>query len=221
MAAQIGQNKMSDKPTDKPKAPKAKGKAKTPIQAKRHKGDVLLHTGGQDNVIALHGTNPSGIKRVPQIKRIGAIKGPASQVTGLTDKQEAFVQAYMSGENASDAYRSAYDAAGMKPSTIWTEACLLLQNQKVANRIAAINMDLEAQQRMGRLKQSEFVLKQLMSMALQGQNEGARVRSLELLGKHAGMFKDVLIVDDAGADRSAAQIENDIADRLKRLGMGK
>ena len=91
----------------------------------------------------------------------------------------------------------------------------------MANRIAAINMDLEAQQRMGRLKQSEFVLKQLMSMALQGQNEGARVRSLELLGKHAGMFKDVLIVDDAGADRSAAQIENDIADRLKRLGMGK
>ena len=96
----------------------------------------------------------------------------------------------------------------------------MLGNQKVANRISTINADIDAQQRMGRLKQSEFVLKQLMRMATTGQNEGARVRSLELLGKHAWMFKDVLVVDDV-ADRSADQIERYISERLKRLGIAK
>ena len=196
---------------------------KTPNQAKRHLRVVSNTTGGKQTAKGNTGADPSGntaSKRMPQNKRIGSIKGATNQTTGLTDKQEAFVQAYMSGENASDAYRSAYDADGMKSSTIWTEASLLLGNQKVANRISTINADIDAQQRMGRLKQSEFVLKQLMRMATTGQNEGARVRSLELLGKHAGMFKDVLVVDDV-ADRSADQIERDISERLKRLGIAK
>jgi hypothetical protein len=34
------------------------------------------------------------------------------------------------------------------------------------------------------------------------------------------MFKDVLVVDDV-ADRSADQIERDISERLKRLGIAK
>jgi phage terminase small subunit len=56
----------------------------------------------------------------------------------LTVKQEAFVVAYMESGNASRAYREVYDAENMKPGTVWTEACLLLQNPKVAKRVRAI-----------------------------------------------------------------------------------
>lgn len=56
----------------------------------------------------------------------------------LTVKQEAFVMAYMESGNASRAYREVYDAEHMKPGTVWTEACLLLQNPKVAKRVRGL-----------------------------------------------------------------------------------
>ena len=50
----------------------------------------------------------------------------------LTPKQENFVQAYIETGNASEAYRRAYDAEGMKPESIAVNASKLLDNAKVA-----------------------------------------------------------------------------------------
>lgn len=36
----------------------------------------------------------------------------------------------------------AYDAKNMQPGTVWTQACLLLQNQKVADRVQALRAKL-------------------------------------------------------------------------------
>lgn len=55
----------------------------------------------------------------------------------LTPKQEAFVREYMKTGNASEAYRQAYDAKGMKDAAIHVNACKLLKNAKVALRLAA------------------------------------------------------------------------------------
>lgn len=58
------------------------------------------------------------------------------QANGLTIKQEAFCYAYVeNGGNASDAYRTAYDAGNMADQTIWVKASELLSNGKVAVRI--------------------------------------------------------------------------------------
>ena len=56
----------------------------------------------------------------------------------LTPKQEAFVQAYLTTGNASEAYRQAYDAGGMKGATINRNAKALLENNKIAARLSAI-----------------------------------------------------------------------------------
>lgn len=56
----------------------------------------------------------------------------------LTPKQEAFVQAYLTTGNASEAYRQAYDADGMKGATINRNAKALLENNKIAARLSAI-----------------------------------------------------------------------------------
>ena len=53
----------------------------------------------------------------------------------LTIKQEAFCLAYIELGNASAAYRSAYNASHMKPSTINRKAKELLDNGKIAARI--------------------------------------------------------------------------------------
>lgn len=57
---------------------------------------------------------------------------------GLTPKQEKFAQKYIETGNASEAYRLAYDADGMKPTTINRNAHALLENSKVAARVAGL-----------------------------------------------------------------------------------
>jgi len=56
----------------------------------------------------------------------------------LTTKQEAFAEAVANGDNASDAYRSAYDTARMSSKTINEAASRLLANSKVTARIAEL-----------------------------------------------------------------------------------
>ena len=58
--------------------------------------------------------------------------------TALTPKQEAFCFGYLETGNASEAYRRAYDAAGMKAPTINRKAKELLDNGKIAARLAEL-----------------------------------------------------------------------------------
>lgn len=56
----------------------------------------------------------------------------------LTQKQEAFCIAYVETGNASEAYRQSYDAAKMNPNTIGRCAFELMENHKIAARIAEL-----------------------------------------------------------------------------------
>jgi phage terminase small subunit len=56
----------------------------------------------------------------------------------LTPKQEAFCQRYLETGNASEAYRLAYDAEKMKPETVNRSAFELLENPKIATRLAEL-----------------------------------------------------------------------------------
>lgn len=55
----------------------------------------------------------------------------------MTEKQSRFVAEYLKTGNASEAYRLAYDAGGMKPETVHKRASELLANGEVAGRVAA------------------------------------------------------------------------------------
>lgn len=62
----------------------------------------------------------------------------------LTLKQEAFCQAYIqNGGNASEAYRSAYNAGKMKPESINVNASRLLADTKVALRVSELRAAIE------------------------------------------------------------------------------
>lgn len=56
----------------------------------------------------------------------------------LTPKQENFCLAYLETGNASEAYRRAYDAAAMSMNALNREACLMLDNPKIAQRISEL-----------------------------------------------------------------------------------
>lgn len=53
---------------------------------------------------------------------------------GLTLKQEKFVQGLIKGKSQREAYKAAYDAKGMKDTTIDSKACNLLKQDKVRAR---------------------------------------------------------------------------------------
>lgn len=139
-------------------------------------------------------------------------------LTGLTEKQEAFAQAVASGSNLSDAYRSSYEASGMADSTIWTQASLLLSNQKVTARLMVLNSEKEQQRRMMSVSRAERVLQRLEGLADNALTESVRVRANELLGKTAGLFTDQIEVTD-NTERTLDQVQQSINERLKRLGL--
>ncbi len=53
----------------------------------------------------------------------------------LTPKQEKFCEAIVAGANQSAAYRIAYDAENMAQKTVYVKACLLMGEDKIAERV--------------------------------------------------------------------------------------
>ena len=54
----------------------------------------------------------------------------------LTAKQEKFCQEYIKCGNQSEAYRLSYNVGkNTQPACIWTEACLLMADPKVSQRV--------------------------------------------------------------------------------------
>ena len=62
----------------------------------------------------------------------------------LTIKQENFCNKYLESGNASEAYRCAYSCEKMKPETINTKACELLNNGKITARVKELQAELKA-----------------------------------------------------------------------------
>jgi phage terminase small subunit len=59
----------------------------------------------------------------------------------LTLKQEAFCIKYIETGNASKAYKLAYNADNMKPDSVYVEATKLLDNPKIALRVAELQAE--------------------------------------------------------------------------------
>lgn len=135
----------------------------------------------------------------------------------LTSKQEAFSQLVANGQQQTDAYRKAYNADGMGAPTIWAEASRLADHPRVAARIEQLRSEKETMRRMLVLDREEAILAQLQHEALTAKTDSARIRALELLGRHAGMFAQR--VEIASVERTVEELQADIVARLRRLGV--
>ena len=134
----------------------------------------------------------------------------------LTAKQESFAQKVAAGSILSDAYRESYAAENMADKTVWSEACRLAQNPKVATRIRAIQDENEQSRRVIALRREEYVLKKLQEEAEHAETDGSRVRALELLGKTVGLFSERIEIEQ-DTDKTAAELEQDLERRLAAL----
>ena len=132
----------------------------------------------------------------------------------LTAKQMKFVEEVSEGGSQSNAYRKAYDTSQMAPKTIWEEASRLRRHPKVAARIVELEAEKEARRRMQALSREDRVLQELEKIAFGDGPASGRLKALELLGKHVGLFKpkEVPVVE-----RSVEDISNQLQRRLENL----
>ena len=133
---------------------------------------------------------------------------------GLTVKQNEFVAEIAGGASQTLAYRSAYNTQNMSQKTIWEEASRLRRHPKVAARIIELEAEKEARRRMHALSREDRVLQELEKIAFGDGPASGRLKALELLGKHVGLFKpkEVPVVE-----RSAEDISNQLQRRLQDL----
>ena len=61
----------------------------------------------------------------------------------LTEKQEAFVRLLLEGNSQAQAYRGAYDAAGMSDETVYKEASKLARRSEIRKRLDTLRQELE------------------------------------------------------------------------------
>ena len=133
----------------------------------------------------------------------------------LTRKQENFACAIADGADQAAAYRASYEAARMSAPAIWTEASQLVRHPEVARRIGELKAEAEQVRQTMLVGREEAILAQLEKEALTAKTDSARIRAIELLGKHLGLFTDRLETKDV-TERSAYEIEAQIRMRLEQ-----
>jgi hypothetical protein len=135
----------------------------------------------------------------------------------LTPRQKAFVERYVLTLNATKAYREAGYSV-RDDDVAASAASRMLRNVKVASAIRKALTDRSARMEVSQ----EFVLSRLVLEGTDhgpGSSHSARVRALELLGKHTGLnFNDKLNVTSTSTVQ-VTHTEVTVSDheRLKRI----
>ena len=135
----------------------------------------------------------------------------------LTAKQERFVAEVGKGSTASDAYRAAYNADGMKASAIWVESSRLMGNPIVALRLQANRDSIERSAVSSALSRRRWIVERLEHEAANAESDAARVRSLELLGKTQDVRLFADIVETTTTDASPDEVRRELEARLTAL----
>lgn len=101
--------------------------------------------------------------------------------TKLSDKQEAFCQAYAIAMNGSQAARSAgysKKSANRQASANMSKAYIQARVKEIqAERVAALGIT------------SEFILNGIKDIAVTGEKDSDRTKALDMLGKYAGIYE--------------------------------
>ena len=161
----------------------------------------------------------AGEARTRGAKRAKTVRsGVVDRETGITAKQLAFAEGVASGMTLSDAYRAAYDSRLMTDKSIWESACKMVNHVKVRTRLDQIARERDEARRMLATSDAAAALETLRLMMAKADSDATKVRAAELLAKASGVFTDKVEIEDK-TDRSASEIEQAIADRLRRLGL--
>ena len=129
----------------------------------------------------------------PKERSDGQIVGIAEgRAKPMTKQMIAFAQGVIEGKSRIQSYREAYNNNTAQNNTISAAAAKLMRDPRVKRMVEAgweetqeaLADDIQATRR--------YVGRALVALSRGGKQENTRLRALELLGKHCGMFKDTV-----------------------------
>ncbi len=153
----------------------------------------------------------------PRERGDGKVIGLASKpARPLTAQQIAFAQGVIEGKTRKQAYRDAYQGAAGSDATISASAFKLSRDPRIQKMIAdgwgetteAIADDVTATKR--------YVMRSLVALSKAGKQEGSRLKALELLGRHAGMWQAQQQAPEQPV--TAEQLRRELNAHLKLVG---
>ena len=138
----------------------------------------------------------------------------------LTPKQAHFARCLGSGMSQAAAYREAYNCKADSLSKTQQEAASrLMRDSKVRARVQQVIRAREQAVINAAITDRELVLRKLRHMMDHADpTDGPKIRATELLGRTAGMFKDVV---ETQVHRTAEEIEEELMLRLQSIGTGQ
>jgi len=107
----------------------------------------------------------------------------------LTPKQEKFARLYIELSNASEAYRRSYDAKNMKSESIHVNACKLLADAKVAQRVKELQ-EMHVKRHMVTVDSLTKELEEARELALRIENPAPAVSATLGKAKLHGLLTD-------------------------------
>ena len=102
----------------------------------------------------------------------------------LTEKQEKFVRGLLEGQTQTQAYRNAYDAAGMSEDSVYKEASRLARKAAVRKRLELLQKELDDAAIANARERLE-----LLTQIIRGERPvGDKLKAVDLMNKMTGAY---------------------------------
>jgi phage terminase small subunit len=126
----------------------------------------------------------------------------------LTQKQQAFLRAYLGGKDPSQAYAQAYDIKTMSPKAISVEAAKLLNHPVIALAVQNFHKKEEVRTLLTLEEHMEELRKLREEARINGQTAAA-IKAEELRGKLRRFYVEQVEVGEAGDFRNMSDDDLD------------
>ena len=134
----------------------------------------------------------------------------------LTAQQQAFAQGVIQGKSLRQAYREAYPGAQASDQSISASAARLIKDERIAKLVQSAWEETQEALADDAAATRRYVMRSLVALSKQANQEGSRLKALELLGRSAGMWRE----QQASQDKplTAAELRAQLAGHLKLVG---
>lgn len=155
----------------------------------------------------------------PRVRNDGQVIGIGTKPKPpLSEQAIRFCQARIEGKSLRQAYREAYPNNRSTDASVSAAAHRLSKDPRVQKMIAdgwgetteALADDIGATKR--------YVMRSLVALSKAGKQEGSRLKALELLGRHAGMWQAQQAAPEQPV--TAEQLRRELNAHLKLVGKG-
>ena len=139
----------------------------------------------------------------------------------ITPKQMKFCQELVYGTDdegkplsQSEAYKRSYNTKGSN-KTVWIDSCKLMSNPNVTLMIKELRESKRVSTQASALCDRDYVLQNIKKIIENAEeNASARMRGLELLGKHHSLWTDTVELKQTNADELKQQLATRLDDLL-------